>query len=147
MSPVAGWNWLGLMPWIWLALVILFSVIEALTMTLTTVWFAASALVMVFVAMLHVPFPAQILLFVLFSAVLLFFTRPLALKFLKKKTATNADSLIGSRCKLLTAVTQDEKGTVRLKGVEWSVASADGSPVEAGTECVIKEIKGNTLIV
>lgn len=136
------------LPWFWLALVVLFSVVEALTMTLTTIWFAAASLIMIFVAMLPVPIPVQLLLFVLFSVLLLVFTRPFVLKFFNiKKTATNSDALIGKRCRLLSAVTPDEKGTVRLKGVEWSVASADGSPIEAGKNCVIKEIQGNTLIV
>lgn len=146
LIPVLDWQ--RYLPWFWLGVMILCSVVEALTMTLTTVWFAAAALVMIFVAMLPVPLPAQLLLFVLLSVLLLIFTRPFALKFLNiKKTATNSDSLIGTRCRLSTAVTPDEKGTVRLKGVEWSVATADGSLLEAGRDCVIKEIQGNTLIV
>ena len=146
LIPVLDWQ--RYLPWFWLALVVLFSVVEAFTMMLTTVWFAAAALVMVFVAMLPVPIPVQLLLFALISVGLLVFTRPFALKFLNiKKTATNSDALIGKRCKLLTAITPDEKGTVRLKGVEWSAASTDGSPLEAGKDCIIQEIQGNTLIV
>lgn len=146
LIPVLDWQ--RYLPWFWLALVVLFSVVEAFTMTLTTVWFAAAALVMVFVAMLPVPIPVQLLLFALISVCLLLFTRPFALRFLNiKKTATNSDALIGKRCKLLTAITPDGKGTVRLKGVEWSAASTDGSPLEAGKECIIQEIQGNTLIV
>lgn len=141
-------DWQRYLPWFWLALVVLLSVVEALTMTLTTIWFAAAALVMVFVSMLPVPLPVQLLLFVLFSVLLLLFTRPFALRFLNmKKTATNSDALIGTRCRLSKAVTPDGKGTARLRGVEWSVATRDGSSLEAGKDCVIKEIQGNTLIV
>ncbi|MBP5156647.1 MAG: NfeD family protein [Treponema sp.] len=148
MSFLLEWNWQGLLPWFWLALVVLFSVVEALTMTLMTVWFAAAALVMVFASMLPIPLVGQLVLFALLSALLLVFSRPLALKFLKlKKTATNSDSLVGRKCKILRPVTPDEKGTARLNGVEWSVASVDGSPLEAGKDCVVHEIKGNTLIV
>ena len=146
LIPVLSWQ--RYLPWFWLALVVLFSVVEAFTMTLTTVWFATAALVMVFVAMLPVPVPVQLLLFALLSVLLLLFTRPFVLKFLNiKRTATNSDALIGTRCRLSKAVTPDEKGAVRLKGVEWSVSTADGSPLEAGKDCVIKEIQGNTLIV
>ena len=136
------------MPWFWLVVMLICFVVEALTMSLTTVWFAVGALVMVFLSMLPLPLPVQLLLFVLLSCLLLIFTRPLAHKFLKiRKTATNSDSLIGSRCKLTKAITMEEKGAVRLKGLEWSVESEDSSPMDVGQECVVKEIQGNTLIV
>ncbi len=148
MLLIPEWNWQGFMPWVWLAVMLICFVVEAFTMSLTTVWFAAGALVLVFVSMLPVPVPVQLLLFALISVLLLVFTRPIALRFLKiKRTATNSDALIGSRCTLLKAVTEQEKGAVRLKGMEWAVESEDGRPIGAGTDCVVKEIKGNTLIV
>ncbi len=136
------------MPWFWLGVMLLCFVVEAFTMTLTTIWFAIGALAMVFLSMLPLPLPVQFLLFALFSVLLFICTRPIALKFLRlKKTPTNSDSLIGKRCRLLKAVTADEKGAVKLNGVEWSVESEDAGPIEAGKDCVITEIKGNTLIV
>lgn len=147
MSFIFEGDWQRYLPWFWLALVVLCSVVEALSMTLTTVWFAVAAFLMVFVAMLSVPFPFQLLLFAIVSALLLIFTRPVALRFLKKKTPTNSDSLIGRQCKLIRAVTRDEKGSIRLNGIEWAVATADGRSIDAGMDCVIQEIQGNTLIV
>ena len=41
---------IGFIPvrWVWVALVIIFALIEVCTMGLTTIWFALAALVMVF---------------------------------------------------------------------------------------------------
>ena len=44
-----------IMKWIWVALVVIFALIEAFTMGLTTIWFALAALVMVFLSFLKIP--------------------------------------------------------------------------------------------
>ena len=40
------------MPWVWLVLTVVFILIEATTMSLTTIWFACAAFVMVFISLL-----------------------------------------------------------------------------------------------
>ena len=141
-------DWQRCMPWFWLAVMLVCSLVEACTMTLTTLWFAIAALVMVFASMLPLPLAVQLLLFALMSVALLLFTRPFALKFLRlRRTATNSDALVGKRCTLAKAVPDGGKGSVRINGVVWAAASEDGSSIEEGKECIIKEIQGNTLIV
>lgn len=136
------------LPWFWLGVMILCLLVESFTLALTTIWFACGALVMIFVALLPLPFRWQLLLFLLLSCGLLFFTRPLALKHFKiPKVAMNSDSLVGKHLLLTTGVTAQEKGTAKVNGLVWSVASADGSPLEAGTECVVVSIEGATAVV
>ena len=67
----------------WLVLLIACIVIEVPTMGLTTIWFAGGALVAVLAALLHAPIFVQVILFFLVSLLLLFFTRPLAVKYFK----------------------------------------------------------------
>ena len=139
------WNHL---PWLWLAIMVLCIIIEALTMALTTVWFACGAFIVVFVSLLPVPFKWQLFLFVAISLGLLIGTRPIALKHLHiKKIATNSDSLIGKRTRVLQAITVQEKGTVKINGITWSAKTADGTVLESGSECAIVSIEGNTLVV
>lgn len=136
------------MPWIWLALTVAFIVIESLTFSLTTIWFAIGAFVMIFLSFAPIPGKWQLLIFTLLSCLLLVFTRPIALKKLKKKqVATNSDSLIGKRAELLEPVTELDKGSLKANGIIWSAKSEDGTAIPAGTECVIKSIEGNTLLV
>lgn len=81
---------------IWLALTAVLLIIEIVTLGLTTIWFAAGALFAFFAALLGMNQGIQIGVFVVVSVVLLFFTRPLAVKYLNTKTIkTNTEALVG----------------------------------------------------
>ena len=135
-------------PWFWFAIAVICAVIEGMTLGLTTVWFSLSAILMIFISMLHPPFYAQCVLFALVALLLLFFTRPIALKFLHaKREKTNADSLIDKKAVVLQTITEFEKGQVKINGIVWTAASIDGAVIPAGDECIIEKIEGVTLIV
>jgi len=135
-------------PWVWFGIAVICAVIEGLTLGLTTIWFALSAVLMIFISLLQPPFYAQCVLFALVALLLLFFTRPLALKFLHtKREKTNADSLIGKKALVLQNITEWEKGQVKINGIVWTAASVEGAVIPAGDECVIEKIEGVTLIV
>ena len=135
-------------PWFWFGVAVVCAVIEGMTLGLTTVWFSLSAVLMIFISMLHPPFYVQCVLFALVALLLLFFTRPIALKFLHtKRENTNADSLIGKKALVLQTITEWEKGQVKINGAVWTAASVDGAAIPAGDECIIEKIEGVTLIV
>ena len=135
-------------PWFWFGVAVVCVVVEGMTLGLTTVWFALSAVLMIFISMLHPPFYVQCVLFALVALLLLFFTRPLAVKFLHaKREKTNADSLIGKKALVLQTITEWEKGQVKINGAVWTAASVDGTALPAGEECIIERIEGVTLIV
>lgn len=66
--------------WIWVAVLVLSLLIEAVTMSLTTIWSAIAALPMIFIARTQLPLRWQVLLFVVICAALIVFTRPFAVK-------------------------------------------------------------------
>ncbi|MDR0302601.1 MAG: NfeD family protein [Treponema sp.] len=136
------------MRWVWVALVVLFVVIEAFTFGLTTIWFALAAIVMVFLSFLHIPLSIQIIIFLVISAVLLFFTRPLAIKKFKTgKEKTNVDSLAGMHALVTRQITEFDKGEVKLNGQFWTARSEDGSTINEGTRCEVVRIEGVQAIV
>ena len=136
------------LPWIWLIIVVVASIIEAFTLSLTAIWFSLSALLLIFISMTGIPLAFQLFIFALLSLILLIFTKPLVIKYLRsEKTPTNADSLIGQKCMLSKSISQIEKGCVQIKDITWNAVSIDDSPIEKGSFCIIKEIRGNTLIV
>ena len=134
------------MEFLWLALIVVFAVIEGATTALTTVWFIGAALA---AALLHAELWLQITLFFAVSVVLLTALRPLVKKYLRPRTVrTNAAGNIGLEAIVTEAIDNlHETGAVRLSGVEWSARSADGSPVAAGTVVRIDAIEGVKLIV
>ena len=134
--------------WIWVALVIIFAIIEGLTLGLTTIWFALAALVLVFLSFLPIPMMYQVLIFLAISGVLLYFTRPIAIKKFKTgKEKTNVDSLIGKHALVTKKITEFERGYVKINGQIWSARTDDGSTLDEGSKCEVMRIEGVQAIV
>lgn len=135
--------------WIWLALLIVFVVIEAFTLALTTVWAAIAALPMIFIAKAGCPLKWQVLIFVVLTLALIVITRPLVMKKLKLgKNKTNVNTLVGQEVLIIKPITQFEKGEGKAKnGVVWTCQSENGEEISAESVCQIKAVEGNTLTV
>lgn len=133
----------------WAAALIVFAVVEAATVGLTSIWFALGSLVSLFTAMLNAPLWLQISVFIAVSGVTLGFTRPIAVKYLNnRKKATNADRVL----EMVGVVTENidnvfATGTVKVDGKEWSARSMSGVIIEKGTLVRPMMIDGVKLIV
>ncbi len=134
----------------WLVLFAIFLIAEILTLGLTTIWFAGGALVAFVLALLDVGVPIQILAFLIVSIVLLFLTRPIAVKFFnQKREKTNVDSLIGQKAIVIETIdVLHGVGRVEINGMEWSAKTEEsGHIIEAGEIVIIQAIQGVKLIV
>lgn len=137
-------------PMIWLGLLAVLLIVEAVTAGLTTIWFAGGALIAAIAAWMGAGVLAQIVLFLAVSGVLLVFTRPLAVKYLNKdKVATNANSLIGKKAVVTIDIDNlAQTGQVLINDVEWTARTSDDSQkISKGAVVEIKEIRGVKLIV
>ena len=135
---------------IWLLILVLLVVIEIFTMGLTTIWFAGGALVAVIVAALGGPGWLQLLLAAVVSAVLLFFTRPVAVKYFNRdRERTNAESLVGRQAIVLSEINNVQSmGKVMINGMEWTARTImDGQIVEPGEVVIVRGINGVKLLV
>lgn len=134
--------------WLWVILVVIFAVIEGFTLGLTTIWFAIAALVMVFLSFLPIPLSVQVLIFLVISAALLIFTRPVAIKKFKiGREKTNVDSLVGKNALVVKQITEFDSGEVKLSGQIWTAVSEDGSALAEGSKCLVSRIEGVKAIV
>ena len=135
---------------IWLALTAVLLIIEIATLGLTTIWFAAGALFAFFAALLGMNQGIQIGVFVVVSVVLLFFTRPLAVKYLNTKTIkTNTEVLVGKTARVIVDINNlKSQGQVVINGLEWTARSSDDTVVfKIGDAVTIVGIEGVKLIV
>ena len=134
----------------WIVAMILFVVVEAVTVGLASIWFAIGALAALICAMVGGPIWLQAVWFVVVSLIALILTRPLVKKYVNGKTvATNADRNIG-RTAIVTERIDNLSGTgsVRLDGVEWTARSLDDEcTIPDQTPVVVREIQGVKLIV
>lgn len=135
---------------IWLILFVILLIIEIITLGLTTIWFAGGSLIAFVSSVIGAPISIQIILFFFVSFLLLFVTRPIAMKYLNQnRTKTNAESLIGKTA-IVTADINNIKGqgSAIINGQEWSARALDDTKVIAKDEVVIiKKISGVKLIV
>ncbi len=134
----------------WMAFVIIFLVVEIITVGLTTIWLAGGALVAFFLAAMGANFWWQLAGFFIVSFVLIYFTRPWALKhFNPRRTRTNSEGLIGEIVKITRQVdNRAAKGTALAKGQEWSArAISDDMVLEEGMLVKVVRIEGVKLIV
>ena len=135
---------------LWLAVVIGLTVLEASTMALTCIWFAAGAVAALLIALLGGGFWPQIILFTLVSAICLAAVRPMAMRHLNNsKTATNADRVISREGLVIETIdNRIPSGQVRVAGQVWTARAVDDHTViPEGSTVVIRQIQGVKLIV
>lgn len=141
------------MPWlasvIWLVLLILFAIVEALTVGLVSVWFAAGALVALLSTFFTTNVWLQIVLFLLVSCVAMAVIRPLARKYvLPTVVPTNTDRVIGKQAVVTESIDNlNGKGAVVVFGVAWTARSEDGSVIPEGATVTVNRIEGVKLFV
>lgn len=133
----------------WLIAMVLFGVLEAVTVGLTSIWFALGALGALAAAAASAPVIVQIVVFLGVSFLTLLLARPLAQRFVNdRKVATNADRVIGREA----VVTEDidniqGKGRVSISGADWTARAEDDRPIPAGSKVQVLRIEGVKVIV
>lgn len=133
----------------WLVVFILLILIELATMGLTTIWFAGGAVAGFVASMLGVNVVIQAAAFFAVSILLLFFTRPFAVRYINSnKTKTNVDGLIGQEALVLEEINNiRETGCARLEGKEWTARSMNDTVIPKDTVVTVERIEGVKLIV
>ena len=134
---------------IWLVLLLLFALSEAITVGLTSIWFAAGALCALIAALLGGPVWIQITLFLTVSLLCLAAVRPLAKRHLNDRVEpTNADRVIGAEAQVTEDIDNIHgKGAVIIRGMTWSARSQDDSVIAAGTRVRVLRIEGVKVFV
>lgn len=109
----------------WLVLMVVLLVIELITVGLTCIWFAGGALAAVIVSVAGGPIWLQAVVFLAVSLLMLYFTRPWAMKYIQpKKVRTNYEEALGKDVRVIERV-DNLKGTGKAmyNGMEWTARS------------------------
>lgn len=129
---------------VWLVLMVVFLAVEAATVTMVSLWFAAGSLVALVASLLHAQVWLQVTLFLAVSALLLAALRPMARKhFTPKLSKTNVDAIVGSRGYVTADIDNiSATGTVKLGAMEWTARSTTGSVIPMGALVQVDKIEG-----
>ncbi len=134
---------------IWVAAMVIFAIAEAATVNMISVWFVGGSLAALVVELLGGNIWLQLAAFLIVSGILLAALRPFVKRFVSpNKIPTNADMAM-ERQAYLTETVDNIRGTgaLKLDGKEWTVRSATGEIIEAGTLVKITDLQGVKLFV
>ena len=134
---------------IWLIALVAFGLLEAVTVSMVSLWFMGGALAAMIAQLLGAGPWMQIIVFVVVSAALLACLRPFVKKFVApRRSATNTDAVLGREA-IITETVDNLRatGALKLDGKEWTARSAAGETLEVGTVVKIVKLEGVTLYV
>ena len=131
---------------LWLVALIIFGVVEAATVGLASIWFAAGALAALILSAFLNSLLVQVVVFLAVSFVTLLLVRPLAQKYFNaRRTATNADrqeAVVVQEIDSLRGL-----GQVKVGGMPWTARSAGEQILPVGTTVRVERIEGVKLYV
>lgn len=132
---------------LWLALFVVFLIVEAGTVALVSIWFALGALAALVSCVLGAEMWLQIMVFLVVSLVLL----AVLWKKVRGKvprTRTNVDSVIGAEGYVTEAIDNlSYTGRVKLGGITWAARSTSGAGIPVGTLVKVERIEGVKVFV
>ena len=134
----------------WLALLIILLIIEIITVGLTSIWAAGGALAALILNILGIPLAGQVVVFFVVTFVLLYFTRPFAVKFINtQRVKTNYEGIIGKTIRIAETVDNiNQTGMAVVNGQEWTVrAEKDEEILAPDTLAKVVNISGVKLRV
>ncbi|NLZ71681.1 MAG: NfeD family protein [Clostridiaceae bacterium] len=141
------------MAWLyWLIAIIFFTIAEALTVSMISVWFIVGSLVAMFVSLFGGTVTWQIISFIVISTIGLI----IYLVWIKQRLTrndkiierTNADRILEQEGIVIQTINPIENtGLIKVKGQTWSANSYEEQIIEKDTIIIVKEIKGVRAIV
>ena len=131
----------------WLFIAVAFFAVEAVTVNLTTIWFALAAVITMIASLITGNYYVQAIVFIVAAVILLFFTKPLADKYLKPKN-TNALTIIGQQATVTEEIDNLKgKGQIKINGSLWTARNSENEIIEKASVVTVVEIKGVTAYV
>lgn len=136
-------------PWImWLAVGILFLIVELLTTALVSIWFVPSAIITCLLSFVVDNLLIQIAIFVVLSAVFMVVCRKIYNKHIKKPVddVDQNENLLGKTA-TVTEDTNGISGRILVGDVYWRAVSENGDTIQKGETVKIKGVNGTTLVI
>lgn len=135
---------------IWLAVIILTIIIEIITVGLTSIWLTGGGIAALVVCLLGGHWGLQLAVFFVVTFILIYFTRPWALKYIEsRKTATNYEEIIGKTVRIIEDVDNvKETGKAIYNGMEWTArAKVDTETFSLDEQARVVNVQGVKLIL
>ena len=136
-------------PWIaWLAVGVLFLIVELLTTALVSIWFVPSAIITCLLSFIVDSLLIQIAIFIVLSAIFMVVCRKIYNKHIKKPVddVDQNEKLLGKTA-TVTEDTNGITGRILVGDVYWRAVSENGDIIQKGETVKIKGVNGTTLVI
>jgi membrane protein implicated in regulation of membrane protease activity len=144
IETIEQWAWIG-----WLVLILVFLVIEMLTLDFTFLMLSIGGLAGLLADLLGAPIWLQVIIAAAVSAILLLVLRPPLLRRLRRgedPTPSNIDALIGLRGTVVSSIGA-HGGQVKLANGDIWTARTESGDLDPGTPVRVSRIEGATAVV
>ena len=144
IETIEQWAWIG-----WLVLILVFLVIEMLTLDFTFLMLSIGGLAGLVADLLGAPIWLQVIIAAAVAAILLLVLRPPLLRRLRRgedPTPSNIDALIGLRGTVVSSVGA-HAGQVKLANGDIWTARTESGDLDPGTPVRVSRIEGATAVV
>ena len=133
----------------WLIALVALAVLEGVTVTLVSLWFALGALAALITSLFVENIWIQFAVFLVVSLATLLVIRPLTRRYVTpSQVATNADRAVGAEGIVIQAIdNRKAQGQVTVSGAVWTARSESEEVIPQGAQVRVLRIEGVKLIV
>ena len=136
------------LPLFWLAVLLVAIVVESITNDLVSIWFAASALIIMLVSFFWENLPGQLMVFIVLTVLFVVLARPFLKRYLKvNEVKTNVDTVIGRIAVVTASIEKLSRGEVKLDASYWTAVTDEDELINVGDKVEVLAVEGVKLIV
>ena len=134
---------------VWLVIAVVFGIIEAFTVSLTTIWFSIGAIAAMVTSTFTDSILIQVLVFgIVSTALLVLATKGLIKRDREvKSTQTNIDAIIGKTGYVKKDIKEGGVGIITIGNEDWSAVDVQGKELAEGTKVMVISIEGVKVVV
>ena len=109
--------------YIWLSIVVALAILEIATVNLVSIWFVVSGIIAMITSLFTDNIIIQASIFIIFGIIFMLLTKKIIKKIIPNKEKTNLDRIIGMTGIVISKITKNKSGEVKVDGKIWTAIS------------------------
>lgn len=107
----------------WLSIVVVLATLEIATVNLVSIWFVVSGILAMITSLFTDNIIIQASIFIVFGIIFMLLTKKIVKKIIPNKEKTNLDRIIGMTGIVISKITNNKPGEVKVDGKVWTATS------------------------
>ena len=107
----------------WLSIVVALAILEIATVNLVSIWFVVSDIIAMITSLFTDNIIIQASIFIIFGIIFMLLTKKIIKKIIPNKEKTNLDRIIGMTGIVISKITKNKSGEVKVDGKIWTAIS------------------------